>query len=306
MTFDNTLVNLNIKHEFFNTKFLFYNYYQFNKQKKIPINYRTPYCILDGIYFELHNLTIRNIYKYKGNNKFNIELIIPKNNNIIPKLIEISHFNTKFYDNIKLPYHIKRKRTLKNSIGSSNHYRKNIHSFNYNDTNIENDLSDTELNNDVFSNDNSIPNNNVNIQGECNNDNNDNIDDRFNNINLFCQNANKYYKYKDYLLEYKDNYILNCEIKPEFCQKLFYKLRNDLNFSTNINNDVKQSKINVCNDIIKLCNIEYFKFNVIEKSWDCSNWNININTNIKSNSFQLDNDNDGYIFMNWKICSYSL
>jgi hypothetical protein len=60
----------------------------------------------------------------------------------------------------------------------------------------------------------------------------------------------------------------------------------------------------MCNEIIKLGNVEYFKFNNTEKVWDCNEWNISLNVNIKSNIFEINNNDD--LEMVWKICSFTL
>jgi hypothetical protein len=270
MNSDNNLIDLNIKYNFFNTKFLFYNYYQFNKHNKIPIQYRTPYCILDGIYFNTKELYIKKIKKYKNSNKFVLVLEIEKNNNIINILEQIDKFNINFFNNIKLINNcIKKKRTLKNSYSNTN-------------SRITSNSSINDENNDVFNNE---------VENTYN--------DRFNKFNLF-KNKPKYYEYKSFLTKNDDKYLIECQIKLEFCQKLLFKLRNHLTFS---NKNNKSKEYILCNDIIKSSNIEYFKFFNIEKEWDFTNWNINININIKSNSFIIENDN---IIMNWKIYNYSL
>lgn len=273
------LIDLKIKPEFFNTKFLFYNYYQFNKQKKIPINYRTPYCILDGIYLDTIETNIHKIIKRKNNNKFIIQFTISENNNIITLLKSINEFNNIFFKNIRLNNNYRKKRTLKNS--TSNLLQKIVYS---NTLDLDNEYSDI---------------------------NNNREQTRFNNIDSFIT-KNKYHNYTDFIIKQNDKYIIECEIKPEYCQKLLYKLRTNFNFSNlsndkfnNINKHIElQSRIDLCNDIIKLGNSEYFKFNTYEKEWNCSDWNIPLNINIKSNIFEINDEHN--LEMIWKICSFTL
>jgi hypothetical protein len=290
------LIDLKIKPEFFNTKFLFYNYYQFNKQKKIPINYRTPYCILDGIYLDTIETNINKIIKRKNNNKFIIEFTISENNNIITLLKSINEFNKIFFKNIRLNNNYRKKRTLKNS--SSGLLQKMIYS-----NTLDLDMEYSEVNNPNYSN--AIQDINKNT-----NTNHNREQTRFNNIDSFIT-KNKYHTYTDFIIKKNDKYIIECEIKPEYCQKLLYKLRTNFNFSNlsndKINNTHRQElqrRIDLCNDIIKISNSEYFKFNTYEKEWNCYDWNISLNINIKSNIFEINNDDN--LEMIWKICSFTL
>jgi hypothetical protein len=302
------LVDLKIKPEYFNTKFLFYNYYQFNKQKKIPVNYRTPYCILDGVYLDTIELKINKIIKIKNKNKFHIQFIISETNNIINLLNNINEFNKSFFKNIRLNNTYRKKRTLKNSMSGSTQkglYNKNISHIDYSSDDNEcfsDDDSDIEARYNKCNEDDL----NKHIQPKYARENN-----RFNNIDSFIT-KNKYHKYTEFIKNCDDKYLIECEIKPEYCQKLFYKLRTNFNFS-NLSNNIHNNKhmkqelltrISICNEIIKLGNAEYFKFNNGEKVWDCNEWNISLNVNIKSNIFEINNDGD--LEMVWKICSFTL
>jgi hypothetical protein len=298
------LVDLKIKPEYFNTKFLFYNYYQFNKQKKIPVNYRTPYCILDGIYLDTIELKINKIIKRKNSNKFILQFTISETNNIIKLLNNINEFNKAFFKNIRLNNTYRKKRTLKNSISGST--QKGLYS-NKNSSYIDysSDDNDCFSDNDDDGSDRDDLNNQQQQQKYARENN------RFNNIDSFIT-KNKYHTYTDFLVKKNDKYFIECEIKPEYCQKLFYKLRTNFNFSnlssSNYNNKhMKQEllkRISMCNEIIKLGNVEYFKFNNTEKVWDCNEWNISLNVNIKSNIFEINNNDD--LEMVWKICSFTL
>jgi hypothetical protein len=322
---NNNLIDLKIKNEFFNTKFLFYNYYQFNKQKKIPINYRTPYCILDGIYLEPVEFRVNKIIKQKNHNKIIIQFIIPENNNICNILHKIDIFNYDFFKNIKLSNNIKKKRTIKHSSSSYNYSNDFINNQNVNENNnFRNNENNENDNNDFYNNANN-ENDNTELDNIFNNDeinisNNNNLkniknkyeieNNRFSKIDKFIK-KNKYYEYKSFLEKYDNNYLLNCEIKPEFCQKLFYKLRTNFNFTStsstlliNKNKNI-QNQINICNDIIKLTNLEFFKFNTVGKEWDCKDWNIDLLINLKSNIFETCIDNDTTLNMIWKICSFN-
>jgi hypothetical protein len=312
------LIDLKIKPEFFNTKFLFYNYYQFNKQKKIPINYRTPYCVLDGIYIDTIELKINKIIKRKNNNKFVILFTITENNNIIKLLKTINEFNKTFFKNIKLSSNYKKKRTLKNSasngifqkIASNSNYQhqiENRYSDNSND-NSDDNVYETDDDYDT----NNTDNNTDNVfEDKSNSDKYNRENTRFNNIDAFIT-KNRNHTYTDFIKKYEDKYTIECEIKPEYCQKLFYKLRTSFNFSNlsgnglNSNNSKKkelEKRISICNEIIKLGNSEYFKFNAAEREWNCSEWNIALNFNIKSNIFEINHNDD--LEMIWKICSFT-
>jgi hypothetical protein len=311
------LVDLKIKPEYFNTKFLFYNYYQFNKQKKIPVNYRTPYCILDGIYLDTIELKINKIIKVKNKNKFHIQFIISETNNIIKLLNNINEFNKTFFKNIRLNNTYRKKRTLKNYTSSNIlkglYSNKKEHYIDY--SSDDNDCFSDDDNNEKYERDDMDDRDGRNDCDDINEKNKllkyTREHNRFNNIDSFIT-KNKYHTYTEFIKKHDDKYIIECEIKPEYCQKLFYKLRTNFNFSNlsvnNHNNKYKKQellkRIGICNEIIKLGNVEYFKFNNAEKNWDCNEWNISLNVNIKSNIFEINNSDD--LEMIWKICSFTL
>ena len=321
MSNNSLLNNLIIKTDFFNTKFLYYNYYQFKKLKSIIINYRTPYCILDGVYFDCNNVYLKSVSKLKNSKSFMLELVIPNNHSIISVLKNINKFNNDFFNNIKLEINVKKRRTLKSNSylnkektnyqtiqiksnilnNNSNNNNDNLQDNNNNDNDDNDENDDNDDNDENDENDENDKNNDNNV-----NDNNDKTSkNRFDKIqNIYS--LNKTYYYTNFLKEYKnssiDGYIINCEIKSEFCQKLFYKLKSDLSLSK----DIKTKEyINTCNNIIKSCNQEFFDFKYYSNTWDCENWNISIDCKIKSNSFNIIDDDDNNLNMIWKVCSFS-
>jgi len=297
---ENNLIDLKIKSEYFNTKYLFYNYYQFNNYKKIPIHYRTPYCIIDGIYLETFKLQINKIIKHKHNNKFIIQFIIHKSHPIIKILLLIDNFNINFFKKITLTNSIKKNRTLKNLFTRDNNNLENDNNLEENDNNLEeNDNNLEENDNNLEENDNNLEKNEMNDKYKIENE-------RFTKINSFI-NKNKTYLYKSFFVIDNENYLLNCEIKPEYCDKLLTILLRNFSILSddNINNiNTINEKIDTTNEIIKLSNYEYFKFNLIEKEWDISNWNINLNINLKTNIFEICNIDENKFYMLWKICSF--
>lgn len=314
MSNNNLLTNLIIRKDYFNTKFLYYNYYQFKKTKNIVINYRTPYCILDGIYFECNNVYIKSVVKHKGSKSFMLNIVIPSNHNIINLLEDINTFNTNFFENLKLEINNKKRKTLKSSsyckdTRATRYNLQNNNSTNMNYNNLLNTIEKNNMYNDIYYNDDN-KDNDYNDYND-NNDNNDifieNISNkpkesknRFDNIQNLSS-VNKIYYYSNFLLTYNDMHLITCEIKPEFCQKLFYKLRTDLSISKDPKN---KEYINICNSVIKSCNQEFFEFKQFSSVWSCENWNIGIDCNIKCNNFTAD-DNTCNLNMLWKICSYS-
>lgn len=274
MSVNTILNNIIIKKEHFNTKFLYYNYYQFKKTKSIVINYRTPYCTLDGIYLDCNNIYLKSVIKRVNNKSFILELIIPSNHDIVTIFDSINEFNNKFFENIKLEINVKKRKTLK----SSTYINKDKTHISYIDDNMSR----------------------VNIAESPDEEDNKSRFDKINNI----YSLNKTYYYTNFLQEYKNEningYIIACEIKSEFCQKLFYKLKSDLLFSKTQNSN----SINICNEIIKSCNQEYFEFKNYSNSWNCENWNIALDCKVKCSSFVVNNDNNN-LNMIWKLCSIS-
>jgi hypothetical protein len=242
-----------------------------------------------------------------------LNIVVPNTHNIIKILEDINTFNTNFFENLKLEINNKKRKTLKSSsyCKDNRHNKSNTSSLNKFESNTQCNYND---NNDIndFNND----TNNYNRYDNNTDNNNDNeIDDVFiENIsnkpkeskNRFdkiqnLSSMNKTYYYSNFLIPDNDNYLITCEIKPEFCQKLFYKLRSDLSISKESKN---KEYINICNSVIKSCNQEFFEFKQFSSEWSCENWNIGIDCNIKCNNFTVD-DETGNLNMLWKICSYS-
>ena len=100
-----------------------YNYYNFNKfkiTKTVSIIYKTPSLFIDGLYFNIENVSLLSLTKNITNNDFFFILKIQRDNPIVSIFNKINKYNSMFFEKNSDKFKVRLIKTNKQKIFRNN------------------------------------------------------------------------------------------------------------------------------------------------------------------------------------------